>query len=107
MSHATPSFWIPSNSIVLFELLENNLIISANSSSLVHATISKNLGTLYTKANAIGKGNNKHLHVKLFVGWQTLMYRSTAMLIVTATDPTLPMCAKPMLKKTYKGIWKV
>ena len=45
--------------------------------------------------NTIGAGNNKYFGmdglVLLVVGGQTLKYLSIAMLIVTETDPTLPI----------------
>ena len=109
------SLSIPSNVIVSFVILLNirmevslsSLCLSFNAtfaiivryiSSSVHCTISKNFGILYNIEKVMGRKNSRCLKCVRFIGWQTLIYRSMAILIVTATDPTRPIWAKPILK---------
>ena len=71
--------------------------LSKTFSVIVQEDISKNLGTLYKIANIIGAGSRRDLNINLSFGWQQFKYRSTDILTVTTTDPTLPICAKPIL----------
>lgn len=73
--------------------------LSKTLSLIVQEDISKNLGTLYNIANIIGAGSRRDLNINLSFGWQQFKYRSTDILTVTTTDPTLPICAKPILHK--------
>jgi len=49
--------------------------------------------------NAIEAGSNAWLPKLPVFLRQTQQYRSTLMLTVIATEPTLPMCTNPILKK--------
>ena len=53
------------------------------------------------KAKQIGNGTNKDLKEKSWVEWQQLRYLSNEMLTVTATDPTLPIYANPILSNRF------
>ena len=73
--------------------------LSKTCSLIVQDDISKNLGTLYKIANIIGAGSRSDLNINLSFGWQQFKYRSIDILTVTATDPTLPICANPILER--------